>query len=210
MTLSIFNPLWCNKLQIIPDAADICGRALVLRLETIHTAVHCASFVLHLASDALFQSKGGYWCSCRLVCNDTVLLDTIVLHLVAQVVARRPVAMLRGLLMLLLAGSLPIKLKKCGELVSQLCDHQPSQIIQAWTNNRTKSFSEKRQWLDHGQIKYMAFSKTWEQAGAQEAPESLDGRTGSCGGSSCAGASPVGIAPPVVRASPLLPAYYRP
>ena len=74
MTLSIFNPLWCNKLQIIPDAADICGRALVLRLETIHTAVHCASFVLHLASDALFQSKGGYWCSCRLVCNDTVLL----------------------------------------------------------------------------------------------------------------------------------------
>ena len=46
------------------------------------------------------------------MCNDTVLLDTIVLHLVAQVVARRPVAMLRGLLMLLLAGSLPLKLKK--------------------------------------------------------------------------------------------------
>ena len=66
-----------------------------------------------------------------IMCNDTVLLDTIVLHLVAQVVARRPVAMLRGLLMLLLAGSLPLKLKKCGELVSQLCDHQPSQIIQA-------------------------------------------------------------------------------
>ena len=146
MTLSIFNPLWCNKLQIIPDAADICGRALVLRLETIHTAVHCASFVLHLASDALFQSKGGYWCSCRLVCNDTVLLDTIVLHLVAQVVARRPVAMLRGLLMLLLAGSLPLKLKKCGELVSQLCDHQPSQIIQAWTNNRRKSMRKDNGW----------------------------------------------------------------
>ena len=145
-----------------------------------------------------------------IMCNDTVLLDTNVLHLVAQVVARRPVAMLRGLLMLLLAGSLPLKLKKCGELVSQLCDHQPSQIIQAWTNNRTKSFSEKRQWWDQGQIEYMAFSKTWEQGGAQETPESLDGRTGSCGGSSCAGASPVGIAPPVVRASQLLPAYYQP
>ena len=56
------------------------------------------------------------------MCNDTVLLDTIVLHLVAQVVARRPVAMLRGLLMLLLADSLPLKLKKCGELVSQWCE----------------------------------------------------------------------------------------
>ena len=101
-----------------------------------------------------------------------------------------------------------------GLVSQQLCEghhtirHQSSSAKSHHSslNKQQDKFNEKRQWLDQGQINYMAFSKTWGQAGAQEAPESLDGRTGSCGGSSCAGASPVGIAPPVVRASPLLPA----